>query len=39
MLPIAPMRDFTGDRSIANWLPDEEFARIWQAYGNTRPRR
>lgn len=29
---IAPYADFNGDKDTANWLPDEMFARIWQAY-------
>lgn len=37
-LPIAPYADFVGDRSTANWLPDREFAEIWQYYGETDPR-
>jgi len=37
-LAIAPYADFAGDRSIANWLPDREFAETWQRYGLTNPR-
>lgn len=37
-LAVAPYADYAGDRSIANWLPDETFAKIWQAYGRTDPR-
>lgn len=37
LLDIAPYAEFKGDRSTANWLPDEAFARVWQQYGNTRP--
>lgn len=37
-LEIAPYAEFTGDKSTANWLPDETFARVWQAYGLTDPR-
>ena len=37
-LAIAPYADFRGDRSIANWLPDGQFAQIWQRYGKTDPR-
>lgn len=37
-LPIAPYAEFPGDKSTANWLPDEAFARIWQQYGLTDPR-
>lgn len=34
LLPVAPVSEFPGDPSGASWLPDREFARIWQAYGN-----
>jgi len=37
-LAIAPFADFKGDRSVANWLPDREFAETWQRYGKTDPR-
>ncbi len=37
-LAIAPYAEFKGDRSIANWLPDKTFAKIWQLYGKTDPR-
>lgn len=37
-LPIAPHADFKGDRTTANWLPDEAFAKTWQLYGKTDPR-
>lgn len=37
-LGIAPYADFKGDRSVANWLPDEAFAAVWQRYGKTDPR-
>jgi pimeloyl-ACP methyl ester carboxylesterase len=37
-LVIAPYAEFEGNRSIANWLPDEEFAKTWQLYGKTDPR-
>jgi len=36
-LYIAPYADFKGDPSTANWLPNKEFAWIWQVYGNTKP--
>ncbi len=36
-LAIAPYDRFPGDRSTANWLPDEIFAEIWNAYGKTNP--
>lgn len=39
LLPIAPYAEFEGDRTTANWLPDEEFARIWQTYGTVKPQR
>ena len=35
-LNIAPYKDFKGDKSSANWLPDEEFAILWQKYGATK---
>lgn len=38
VLPIAPYTEFKGDRSTANWLPDENFAKVWQRYGMTDPR-
>jgi hypothetical protein len=34
-LDIAPYKDYSGDKRIANWLPDAGFARIWQHYGKT----
>lgn len=37
-LEIAPHGGYAGDRSVANWLPDETFARVWQRYGETDPR-
>lgn len=37
-LPIAAYAEFPGDKSTANWLPDETFARTWQQYGLTDPR-
>ena len=37
-LDIAPFADFKGDRSIANWLPDKQFAEVWQHYAKTDPR-
>lgn len=37
-LPIARYDAFAGDRTIANWLPDAEFAATWQRYGRTHPR-
>ena len=36
-LAIAPYAEFTGDRSVANWLPDKKFAEVWQLYGKTAP--
>lgn len=39
LLDIAPYADFKGDTSTANWLPDEEFAKAWQRYGNTKPKK
>ncbi|WP_145089583.1 carboxypeptidase-like regulatory domain-containing protein [Rosistilla carotiformis] len=32
-LTIASYADFQGDRSTANWLPDQAFAKAWQSYG------
>ena len=29
---IAPYAAFKGDKKSANWLPDEKFAKVWQAY-------
>ncbi|MEJ0086745.1 MAG: hypothetical protein WDO72_13745 [Pseudomonadota bacterium] len=37
-LAIAPYREFQGNRSTANWLPDKLFAETWQRYGKTDPR-
>jgi hypothetical protein len=37
-LGITPYTEFKGDRSVANWLPDETFAAVWQRYGKTDPR-
>lgn len=37
-LAIAPYAEFKGDRAIANWLPDQTFAEVWQRYGKTDPR-
>lgn len=31
-LPIAPCEEFSGDRTTANWLPDQSFAETWQQY-------
>ncbi len=31
-LTIAPYHSFPGDKTVAHWLPDEEFARIWQEF-------
>ena len=36
-LEIAPYAKFKGDKSTASWLPDEEFAQKWQAYGAKQP--
>lgn len=36
-LAIAPHAAFKGDRTIANWLPDQKFAETWQLYGKTDP--
>lgn len=38
LLPIAPYNSFNGERSTANWLPDQTFAEIWQTYGTVNPR-
>lgn len=35
VLEVAPYAQFQGDKSTANWLPDAEFAKIWQRYGAT----
>lgn len=35
VLEIAPYAEFKGDKSTANWLMDEAFAKAWQAYGHT----
>jgi hypothetical protein len=35
-LAIAPYGKFKGDKSTANWFPDEEFAKAWQVYGKTK---
>ncbi|CAA6676334.1 MULTISPECIES: hypothetical protein [unclassified Lentimonas] len=35
LLEIAPYAEFKGDQSTANWLMDEEFAKVWQAYART----
>lgn len=37
-LPIAPYAEYDGEIETANWLPDGEFAGIWQLYGRTHPR-
>ncbi len=37
-LAIASYSQYTGDRAIANWLPDRQFAEAWQLYGKTNPR-
>lgn len=34
-LGVAPYSSFSGDKSVANWLPDETFAKQWQRYGKT----
>jgi pimeloyl-ACP methyl ester carboxylesterase len=39
LLPIAPFAEFKGDKATANWLPDEQFAKVWRTYGNTDPRK
>lgn len=38
-LDIAEYSKFKDDKSTANWLIDEDFAKIWQAYGNKKPDR
>ncbi|MGJ8643914.1 MAG: hypothetical protein ACSHX9_10935 [Luteolibacter sp.] len=35
LLEIAPYAEFKGDKSTANWLMDEEFAKVWQKYAQT----
>ena len=37
-LPIASYSEFKGEKSIANWLPDETFATVWREYGKTNPK-
>jgi phage pi2 protein 07 len=32
---IASYSEYKGDKSIANWLPDKNFAEIWKAYSAT----
>lgn len=32
-LTVTPYAKFKGDKSTANWLPDADFAKVWQAYG------
>lgn len=39
LLDVAPYARFTGDKSTANWFPDEAFARTWQAYGQNDPKK
>ncbi|TWU03514.1 hypothetical protein [Neorhodopirellula pilleata] len=34
-LKIAPYSEFQGDKSTANWLMDEQFAKAWQQYART----
>lgn len=31
-LPIAPYKEFSGDKTSANWLPDKTFAETWRRY-------
>jgi hypothetical protein len=38
-LEVAPAGLFPHDPSAASWLPDEQFARVWQHYGTTDPRK
>ena len=38
-LDIAEYSKFKGDKTTANWLFDEKFAKVWQAYGNKKPDR
>lgn len=38
-LDIASYKDFKGDKSTATWLPNEKFAKTWQTYGATKPRK
>ncbi|MDP4625872.1 MAG: hypothetical protein NWT08_12120 [Akkermansiaceae bacterium] len=35
LLEIAPYAEFKGDKSTANWLMDEQFAKVWQKYAQT----
>lgn len=37
-LAIAPYTEVKGDKSVANWLPDQKFAEVWKTYGKTDPR-
>jgi len=39
LLPIAPTAQYPGNKTTASWLPDETFAKVWQTYGNTDPRK
>jgi pimeloyl-ACP methyl ester carboxylesterase len=34
-LPIGSYKEFTGDRTSANWLPDKIFAETWRRYIHT----
>jgi hypothetical protein len=38
-LTVLPYAEYRGDRSTGSWLPDERFARAWQRYCETAPRR
>ena len=37
-LAIYPYDKYPGDRAVANWLPDRQFAETWRLYGKTDPR-
>ena len=37
LLGVAPYTEFKGDKSTASWFPDEEFAKVWQRYGQEEP--
>lgn len=33
LLDVARYAEYGGDKTTANWLPDRQFAGLWQAYG------
>lgn len=38
LLEVSPYSDFNENVATANWLPDAEFSKIWQAYGRRKAR-